>query len=435
MNGGGDRDGAGEARFWRAAALVFAGLALALALLAAWALRHGFAVDAVAVRGPERPTPAAAVPPRLDLEPARFAELPGWSSARAASALPAFRATCATLRAGRTGGELGAALARAALESLCRSARSLPDGDDAAARAFFEREFQPWTATNRGEPVGLLTGYYEPELAARHRRRGDFVHPLYRVPGDRVLVDLGEFKRDLAGRKITGRIERGSFRPYFDRAEIERGALSGRGLELAWVDDPVGLFFLQIQGSGRLRYDDGTLLRIGYAGQNGHDYTAIGKVLVERGAMPLEEVSLQSIRAWLRAHPREADEVMNANRSYVFFRVLPGRAPEGGSGAELTPRSSLAVDTAFWPYGVPLWIETTLPAAPEAGLAEAPLATLVVAQDTGGAIRGPVRGDLFLGPGAEAEAIAGRMRQPLRLWLLWPRAAGAPPHNVAPGAG
>lgn len=434
MSGGDDRGAGREARFWRATALLFAALALALALLAAWALGRGFGVDAIAVRGPERAAPAEPTPARLDLAAARFADLAGWSAGRAAAALPAFRATCGALRSGRGGGALGEALRGAPLEPLCAAAAAVRDGDAAAALAFFEREFTPWAATNRGEDEGLLTGYYEPELAARRRRTGRFVHPLYRVPGDRVLVDLGEFKRDLAGRKVTGRIDRGRFLPYFDRAQIERGALSRRGLELAWVEDPVALFFLQIQGSGRLRYEDGTLLRVGYAGQNGHDYTAIGKVLVERGAMPLEEVSLQSIRAWLVAHPADADGVMDANRSYVFFRVLPGKAPEGGSGAELTPRASLAVDTSFWPYGVPLWLETTLPEAPEAGLVETPLQTLVVAQDTGGAIRGPVRGDLFLGPGAEAEAIAGRMRQPLRLWLLWPRAAGEPPRAAGPSA-
>ncbi len=415
------------------AALGFAVLALALALVTAWALRRGFGVEAVAVRGPERQTLTEPLPPRLDLAPARFAQLPGWERERHSEALSPFLATCRRLGSGPGGGTLGEALGRASLAQLCAAAAAVPGGDDPAARAFFEREFAPWTASNRGEPAGLLTGYYEPELAASRRRRGSFVHSVYRVPGDRLLVDLGEFKRDLAGRKITGLIRGGRFRPYFDRAEIEAGALAGRGLELAWVEDPVALFFLQIQGSGRLRYEDGTMLRIGYAGQNGHDYTAVGKVLVDRGAMALEQVSLQSIRAWLGAHPREADELLNANRSYVFFRVLPGKAPQGGAGADLTPRRSLAVDTSFWPYGLPLWLQTTLPAAPEAGLGESELAALVIAQDTGGAIRGPVRGDLFLGPGDEAEAVAGRMRQPLRLWLLWPRAANDPPGAAGPG--
>jgi len=425
------QDPRGGERFWRAAALGFALLAVALALLAAWALARGFGVEPVPVRGVGRETEVPPPPPRLDLAPATFADLPGWREDRQARALAAFLRTCAGLVAGRSGGGLGGALAGAAprVAGLCAGARALPRGDDGAARAFFEREFTAWLATNRGEADGLLTGYYEPELEGRRRRKAPFVHPLYRDPGERQVIDLGEFKSDLAGRKITGFFRGGRFRPYFDRAEIERGALAGRGLEIAWVADPVALFFLQIQGSGRIRFDDGTLLRVGYAGQNGHDYTAIGKVLIERGELVREEVSLQTIRAWLASHPAEADELMNRNRSYVFFRALPG-APVGASGAELTPARSLAVDPAYWAYGLPLFLASELPAAPEIGTPSAPLATLVVAQDTGGAIRGPVRGDLFLGPGAEAEAVAGRMKQPLRLWLLWPRAAGAPPKSA-----
>ena len=343
-----------------------------------------------------------------------------------APALAAFLASC---RAGTkgSGGALPAALGTA-LQGVCAEARGVRTGDDAAARAFFEREFSPWAVGDRGRAEGLLTGYYEPELAGDRRRHGPYVHPLYFAPADRRVLDLGQFKRDLAGRRITGMIRGGRFRPYWDRAEIEAGALRGRGLELLWVEDPVALFFLQIQGSGLVRLPDGKRIRVGYSGQNGHDYTAIGRVLVERGALRSEEVSLQSIRAWLRSHPDEAQAVMNADRSYVFFRELPGSAPVGAEGTELTPRRSLAVDPAFHVYGLPLWLESTLPPAPEIGRADpAPLATLTVAQDTGGAIRGPVRADLFLGEGEEAEASAGRMKQPLRLWLLWPRAAAPPP--------
>jgi membrane-bound lytic murein transglycosylase A len=219
----------------------------------------------------------------------------------------------------------------------------------------------------------------------------------------------------------------GRFRPYWDRKEIERGALAGRSLELLWVDDAVALFFLQIQGSGRVTLPDGTFVRVGYDGQNGHDYTAIGRILIERGELTKEAVSLQSIRAWLAAHPERAEELLHQNRSFVFFRVLGGGAPEGASGVELTPGRSLAVDDAFLPYGVPLFLDSTTPAIAELGRAEAPLRRLVVAQDTGGAIVGPVRGDLFFGPGREAEELAGRMKQPLRYWLLLPKSAGTAP--------
>jgi len=308
--------------------------------------------------------------------------------------------------------------------AVCARLAALPAGDERALRNLLERELEVVAVANRGRREGLLTGYYEPELRGSRRRTGSFRHPLYLAPRDAQVVDLGEFKRELAGRKITGLVRGGRFRPYWDRAEIERGALAGRRLELVWVDDPVALFFLQIQGSGRVVLPDGTLVRVGYAGQNGHDYTAIGRILIERGELAREEVSLQTIRAWLRAHPERADEVMNHNRSYVFFRVLPGAAPVGAQGVELTAGRSLAVDDAFLPYGLPVWIASTLPAVPELGRAEQPLARLVVAQDTGGAITGPVRGDLFLGPGREAEELAGRMKQGLRLWILRPIGAG-----------
>jgi membrane-bound lytic murein transglycosylase A len=348
--------------------------------------------------------------------------LPGWRDDRLAEALPALRASCA---AGPKGSAEVLAVAGSAgrWREICAGLAAVPAGDDAALRALLERELVPVAISNRGRREGLLTGYYEPELRGSRRRTAQFRHPLYLAPRDGQVIDLGEFKRDLAGRKITGLVRGGRFRPYWDRAEIERGALAGRNLEFLWVDDPVALFFLQIQGSGRVVLPDGTLVRVGYAGQNGHDYTAIGRVLIERGELAREAVSLQTIRAWLRGHPARADELMNQNRSYVFFRVLPGESPVGAQGVELTAGRSLAVDDAFLPYGLPVWIESTLPAVAELGRGEEPLRRLVVAQDTGGAITGPVRGDLFLGPGREAEELAGRMKQPLRAWLLVPRAA------------
>ena len=375
--------------------------------------------------GERPPSPRPATPPedRLVVAAAAFADLEGWREDRSSEALPAFLGSCIGTPKEGSGGGLGTILAGAAglWRELCREAAALPPGDDAAVRRFLERNFSPWQITNRGDRDGLFTGYYEPELAGARKKKAPFVHPVYLAPRDQLVVDLGDFKRDLAGRKITGMMRGGTFRPYWDRAEIESGALAGRGLEMLWVEDPVALFFLQIQGSGRVALADGSIVRIGYAGQNGHDYTAIGKVLIERGELTREEVSLQTIRHWLRTHPAEADEVMRANRSYVFFRVLPG-APVGAAGVELTPGRSLAIDTRFLPFGLPLWLDATLPALPELGrLEETPLRRLMVPQDRGGAIKGPVRGDLFWGAGAEAEAIAGRMKQPGRLWLLWPK--------------
>lgn len=419
---------------WRTAAIAAGAVALAALGVALWALAElGRESAAVEVAPPVPPLPPPPTEDERTLSPASFAELAGWPGPGVGRALEAWLASCADGTADG-GGDLGP-LAAPALATLCARARTVAPADDVGAREFFEAWFEPWRVGNREKLEGLLTGYYEPELAGDRRRRGPFRHPLYLDPKDRQVVDLGDFKKELAGRKIVGLVRGGRFRPYWDRAEIEQGALGGRGLEMLWVDDPVALFFLQIQGSGRVRLPDGSIVRVGYAAQNGHDYTPIGRILIERGELAREEVSLQTIRAWLQSNPSEADELMNANRSYVFFRVLPGDAPVGAEGVELTAGHSIAVDPRFLPYGLPVWLESTLPPAPEVGRAsEVPLARLTIAQDTGGAIRGPVRADLFLGPGTEAEATAGRMKQPLAAWLLWPKGAPAPPPTSPPPA-
>jgi membrane-bound lytic murein transglycosylase A len=210
-------------------------------------------------------------------------------------------------------------------------------------------------------------------------------------------------------------------RPYENRAAIESGALRGRGLEMLWVDDPVDAFFLQIQGSGRVMLEDGTSLRIGYAGQNGHPYVAIGRELIARGALTREAVSMPAIRDWLRANPQEADAVMNRNPSFVFFRELDGDGPVGAQGVALTPGRSLAVDRSFVPYGVPVWLDAEDPVDGEVRVQR-----LLVAQDTGGAIRGPVRGDVFWGHGPEAEHRAGLMKSRGRYFLLLPKTVTPP---------
>jgi membrane-bound lytic murein transglycosylase A len=237
-----------------------------------------------------------------------------------------------------------------------------------------------------------------------------------------VAVDLGEFDESLNGRRIAGRVVDGRLRPYLDRAAIDRGGLAGRGLELLWVDDAVGKFFLQVQGSGLVELADGRRLRIGYADQNGRAYRAIGRDLVEMGELAREEVSLQTIRDWLRAHPERAQELMERNPSYVFFRELGDAAttpgPLGAQNVALAPERSIAVDRRFVPLGVPLWLDTTAP-YPEG---ERPFRRLLVAQDTGGAIKGPVRGDVFWGSGERAEHIAGHMRSRGRWFALLPRA-------------
>jgi len=413
--------------------LVIAVLLAALFLLVREQRRHPLMLPTA----PEASGAAGPPAPRLDLEPASFATLPGWDEDELAGALDSLLASCSALERqppDRPVGPDGFAGTIADWRAPCEAARRLAPGDPEALRALLSESFRPWAVTNRGNPLGLFTGYYEPSLHASRRRHGAFQTPLYAEPRDLVEVNLGAFRDDLAGLRIAGRLEGGRLEPYYDRSAIQAGALSGRGLELFWVDDPVDAFFLQIQGSGRLVLEDGSVIRVGYAGQNGHPYHAIGRDLVERGELTPETVSMQSIRAWLEAHPEEAREVMARNASYVFFRTLRGPGPVGSQGVPLTPGRSLAIDTGFLPLGAPVWLATRAPIpdqAPESTPAggpgapavavDRPVRRLVMAQDTGGAIRGPVRGDVFWGPGDEAADVAGRMRHAGRMWLLLPR--------------
>lgn len=396
------------------------------------------AVLALWMRGrPEPPPPrppaaaedgeaAEEAPPELVVTSATFADLPGWQADDPSDALAAFRISCSAVRAlpgDRSLGGSGYAGVAEDWRQVCAAAAGTGGGAE-AARAFFEENFVPFAVADRDDPIGLFTGYYEPTLNGSRRRHGAYQVPLYARPPELVEVDLGEFRDDLAGRRIAGRIEQGRLVPFADRDTIVSGALAGRGLEVLWVDDPVDAFFLEIQGSGRVRLENGEELRIGYASQNGHPYYAIGRDLVARGALFRDEVSLQTIRDWLAANPSEAAEVMGTNPSYVFFRVLGREGPYGAQGVVLTPGRSLAVDRAFHALGVPMWLAATRPAA-EPGGSDVPLRRLMIAQDTGGAIRGPVRGDVFWGPGEEAEEIAGRMKNDGKLWVLLPRRVAA----------
>ncbi|PKP90731.1 MAG: hypothetical protein CVT77_14220, partial [Alphaproteobacteria bacterium HGW-Alphaproteobacteria-16] len=255
------------------------------------------------------------------------------------------------------------------------------------------------------------TGYYEPEIAGSRTRRPGYETPVYGRPADLVDVDLGAFSDTLKGRSIRGRVEGTKFVPYYDRTAIEQGALAGRGLEIAWAADPVELFFLQVQGSGRLRLPDGSVMRIGYASQNGRDYTGIGKLMLDRGLLPRGQASMQGIMAWLRANPEQGREIMRENKSVVFFRELTGPGPLGAMGLPVTGQGSVAADPKYVPLGAPVFLSMDRQDA----------TGLWVAQDTGGAIKGTNRFDTFWGAGDEARAIAGGMSARGTAWLLLPR--------------
>lgn len=352
-----------------------------------------------------RPSPA------LRLVKTDFAAVSGWAEADAAPGLAAFKASCGeiltrspTAAFGAYGGTAGDWFA------VCRAASAVPP---AGAKAFFERAFVPFAA--RGKP-GLFTGYYEPEIAASHTRTGAFQTPVYGRPSDLVEVDLGAFRPALKGERIAGTVAGGKLVAFADRAAIEDKGLATAPV-LFYVADPVDLFFLQIQGSGRANFPDGSVLRVAYDGQNGWPYTAIGKLLIAKGALTKAEMSLPALKGWLRAHPAEAKAVMQANRSYVFFKLLPQGDPAlgavGGEAVALTAGASLAVDSKFHGYGVPLFVATRAQGQP--------LQRLMVAQDRGGAIRGAIRADIYFGVGAKAEALAGTMKAPGTLVVLLPR--------------
>jgi membrane-bound lytic murein transglycosylase A len=361
--------------------------------------------------------------PMVELRPVGFADLAGWPDDDPGAALAAFRRSCEVLARRAPGDRMGREPWAGTVgdwRPACAEAEGVAPGAE-AARDFLERSFVPAAITDRGQPEGLFTGYYELLLHGSRSPDARYRVPLHRRPPELVAVDLGDFDEALSGRRIAGRVVDGRLRPYPSRAEIDAGSLAGRGLELLWVDDPIGKFFLQIQGSGLVELPDGQRLRIGYADQNGRAYRAIGRDLVEMGELDREAVSLQTIRGWLRAHPDRAPALMERNPSYVFFRehgdaaTTPG--PLGAQNVALTPERSIAVDRRFVPLGVPLWLDTMAP-YPEG---ECPFRRLVVAQDTGGAITGPVRGDVFWGSGELAEHVAGHMQSRGRWFVLLPR--------------
>lgn len=357
-------------------------------------------------------------PSRLILKPVSYDELIDWGLDDQSGALMALRQTCDRFdgfKDDRGVGPDSLAGTIADWRPIC-SAAAEADETETAARRLFEVWFDPFLAADNEDTEGLFTGYYEAELHGSRTRGGNYQTPIYARPNDMVTANLGDFREEWKGKTLVGRVVDGRLRPFPARAEIEAGALEGEGLELLWVDDPIDAFFLHIQGSGRVAMNDGQIVRLGYAGQNGHAYVAIGRELIARGAIPREHMSMQAIRGWLENNPGEAADLMATNPSFVFFRELTKPGPIGAQGVPLTPGRSLAVDLKFIPLGVPLWLDTTDPLSPEK-----PLRRLVVAQDTGGAIKGPVRGDLFWGFGDDAATRAGTMKQSGRYYLLLPK--------------
>jgi len=363
----------------------------------------------------EGPTKVQIVPaPKL--RPVSFSALPGWTADNPTVALQQFRRVCkrfgrktASDPASKTWPILGR---NADWNTACAAAKAVPNTDP---KTFVEAWFQPYQV-GIATTTGLFTGYYEPEVAGSRSRGGPYQTPLYRKPADIISADLGAFNVDLRGRTVLGRIENGRLVPYHARAAVARGALQGQGLELVWLAEPVAGFFLEIQGSGVVKLPDGSRMRIGYAGKNGRPYRAIGRDLIASGAIQQQDMSMQAIRSWLASNQDQAQSVMNLNRSVVFFREVKGQGPIGAAGVPLAAGRSLAIDPKYAPLGGLVYIDVPHP-EPD----QSPIRRLVVAEDTGGAIKGPIRGDLFWGTGVAAGEKAGRMAAQGRYYLLAPK--------------
>ncbi|HET9046654.1 MAG TPA: MltA domain-containing protein [Casimicrobiaceae bacterium] len=352
-----------------------------------------------------------------------FTALPGWSDDDLTAAWPALQVGCRRLA--------DATRSQAIWRAPCAAAAQVDSRDREAVRHYFERNFNAFKITAAdGSDTGLVTGYYEPQLAGSRVRSADYAVPLYAVPDDLLTVELVELFPELKDKRVRGRVDGRRVVPYWSRAEIEQGKAPLADKALAFVAQPIDAFFLQIQGSGRIRLPDGTTLRVGYADQNGHPFRSIARVLIERGELTLDRASKQSIEAWGRANPDKLPALLDENPSYVFFREVappvPGSldaqidGPIGSLGVPLLAQRTIAVDPRTIPLGAPVFLATTYP------LSAQPLNRLTFAQDTGGAIRGAVRADFFWGFGDDAGRDAGRMRQDGRMWLLWPKDAPLP---------
>ncbi|MCH8684024.1 murein transglycosylase A [Pedomonas mirosovicensis] len=369
---------------------------------------------------PAPPKPPEAQEPISALELPRtsgplVSQLPGWQQADLLPALQAFNKSCRSLQKRQ---DVSGLTRPEDWSEACASASTTPQ-TSADARRFFETRF----ATLRvGDGTGLNTGYYEPELAGSRTWSVEYSVPLYKRPPELVDVDLGAFRVSLRGQRIAGRVQGKSLVPYYDRGQIEDGALKNRGLELAWVKDPYEAFFLHIQGSGRIKLPDGSVMRVGYDGQNGHAYVGLGRRLLDMGLLPPGQATMQGIIAWARANPDKARDVMRENRSFIFFRELTGDGPLGAMGVALTPETSVASDPRFIPLGAPLWLQSAYP-NPQNRQQQLPIAKMMVAQDTGGAIKGANRLDLFWGAGERAALIAGGLSWRGITTLLLPKQA------------
>ncbi|MFT5181428.1 MAG: membrane-bound lytic murein transglycosylase A [Alphaproteobacteria bacterium] len=345
-----------------------------------------------------------------------FAQLPGWQEGRPEDALGAWRRSCERVLAMDPAAALGGKVAAGTAGDWRRVCSSIGDlsGEPGQMRSFVEANFVPYAVSGGTNPEGLFTGYFEPIVRASEQGGGAYTVPIHGLPSDHVTVHLKDFDPALAGRAFVGKLDGGRLRPYPERAAIENGT-GAQTPVLYWADDALDVFILQVQGSGIVELPDGRRQRIGFAGHNGHDYVSIGRWLIAQNELRAGGAAWQDIRDWMERNPHKVPDLLARNRRYIFFRTIEGDGAQGAAGVTLTPEHSIAVDREFLPLNVPLWLDTAHP-----GPGNNRFQRLVLAQDVGNAIRGPVRGDIFWGVGPAALALAGRMKSPGAYYLLLP---------------
>jgi membrane-bound lytic murein transglycosylase A len=356
---------------------------------------------------------------------ATFEQLPGWNSAGLKKSLEVFQISCRAFIKQNPDQIVGTDqidLQVKDWQPACQAALEINPVTEKAAKEFFQRWFQPIEFCDKETGPGLFTGYYVPAVKGSYTKTEEYSVPLYETPNDLVTSDLGTFFTDLKNRQIAGRIVKHKLIPYYTRAEINHGALKGKAKVLVWINSPIDRLFLEIQGSGLIELEDGETISIGYDAQNGMPYTAIASVLIKKGVMTRDNASMQAIKRYLTEHPTQMNRIINQNKSFVFFRKMAQSAALGSQGVFLTPGYSLAIDKQWIPIGAPLWLDTTRP-DPNNPDVNKPMQRLMIAQDTGGAIRGKIRGDVFWGGGNRATSIAGHMKNSGHYWLLLPKHA------------
>jgi len=404
-------------------------IALLLALLPASA--DSRAIHSRAHRVDPQPKPRLLPYPALELPveipgsqyvPINWRDVTGWSDDDHLAAYRTFRTSCQPIVA-QNGPPSESKALGTSLRDPCRIARSLELSDGVKAKAFFEENFLPLRISRLGEGEGFVTGYYEPIIEGSRTENEIYNIPVYRRPSNLFVKGYNQASPSLPNKgAVYRKIGRRKLAPYYDRAEIEDGKIEGRGLEIAYLKNQTDLLFAQIQGSARIELPDGSVVRINYDAHNGYPYTPVGRILIDRGIIPREQMSMQKIREWMEQNPDGANELRRQNRSYIFFRevnLAEKDEPVGAQGVPLTAGRSIAVDKALHVYGTPFFIEGDLPI--ESERAKTPFRRLMIAQDTGSAIVGPARADLYFGAGVEAGRVAGRLKSNARFVILIPR--------------